>query len=244
MKKIFLIGLIITSCVYPQDVFINTLDQSRIITKQKQIQKQLASHAKIRTALIAGGLLMTSLSVFKMVSELFKVTEIIHTTAAVQEQKTWDQKVSSFARGFVIFCAETGGAIVVNTILNKLIGDVMHEESLTWFITQQEPIIQTIELMEEIARQGNQQRLIKVTNQLMRQLESVIAFMQYKTQQNDRALLKEEIILTMQDHIHDFVRALHGSLDDASAICALVVQFKTTLNRDLIRFSYVDQTMP
>ena len=239
------------------DLAILPLSEQRITAKQVRLQKELAFQGKIRTTLVVAGLGMTGLSVYKMVREIFSVTEIVNLNPQeTAVQRTFEQKAAAFAKRFGWFCAETAGAIVVNNMLAKLLDKVMHDESLSWWLRTHAPYQQTVELMEETAFQyahaltpqdaaQQQTRFVHLIHALLDQCEEVIAFMRHKSRSGtvNEKQLKHAVCAVAQERMNAFFLNLQKylSVNQATCLSDEIKKFKAELNKDLIRFAYNDQ---
>jgi len=257
LLSLLLSANLITANQTPANLAIRPLSEQRITAKQNRLQKELNRHSKMRGVLYAAGGTMTVLSIGKMIREFFSATQLFSRDDVPNAvEKPLSKKISSFATGFGWFCAETGGAIAVNHILGQLLGKVMHDESLAWWLKTHAPYQQTVELMEEIAEQyahamtpedaaRHQVRFVRVATNLFDQFESVIAFMRYKSKSGTVTMksLKREIESTTSDHMDAFYAQLQDSVvkNNASALAALIQDFKSQLNQALVRFAYADQ---
>lgn len=252
----FVFSFIFFFSTYAQELQISSLSQKRIASKQLSIKKKLAADAKIRNVLVVAGASMTLLSTYKLVREFFNVMNVVplaqEKTNAIT--KTTGQKAWSFFKSFCWFSAETAGAIAVNDLLNILISNVMYDESLAWWLTTYAPFIQALELMEDIAfqiehamtpadAQRHQKRFVQTALCLVTQLESVMAFMKYKSGVGEahNQQLKIEVILVANEHCEAFTRGLQDMLADGVALRTLLKEFKYQFNQDLVRFAYIDQ---
>lgn len=238
-----------------QEFQISSLSQKRIASKQMSIEKKIAVDAKIRNILVVAGASMTLLSTYKLVREFFNVMNITpQAPPANQTTQTVNQRAWSFFKGVCWFSAETAGAIALNNLLNSQISKVMYDESLAWWLTTYAPFIQTLELMDEIAfqieramneadAQRHQKRFAQTAASLVTQLESIISFMNYKSECGEKVnqQLKTEVILVAYEHCELFVRELQDSLSNGVALRVIVKEFKYQFNQDLVRFAYIDQ---
>lgn len=266
MKQIMILAFlsltISTTSIFPQQIppelAIRNLSEKRITSHQVRLEKELASHAKARNVLIVAGVTMTVLSIYKMIRELCTIMQpTVHSREDLAKALAEENlKIAAFAKRFGWFCAETAGAIAVNYALGNLLGRVMHDESLAWWITTRVPYQQTIELIEEVAgRYANaitdeevlryQERLVRLANSLCTQFELVLAFMRYKSTIGlaHSKTVKQEIVHVVQERISQFMAAMQQRViaNEPYLLADAIQQFKSKLNQDLVRFAYTDQ---
>lgn len=262
MKKITLILSFLVACSvstreYAAYSALNTLSEQRIKIKQANLKKELRSHEKIRSALLVAGGALTILSIYKFIRELCTATEIVRLPGAPHDApQTSSQKIFAFGKKFGWFCAETAGAIAINYGLNQVLSRVLHDESLSWWITSHAPYVQTLELMEEHVMHYAQattqdeatqvkQRSLRILQNLIEQFESVLAFMRYKSTVGEahHQALKQDVIAAVHESMASFIVNAQAALTkhDLGELHSLMRQFKNQLNQNLIRFAYLDQ---
>jgi len=261
MKQILcLTALLSSNFISAQEVAagptIRNLSEQRIKAKQSHLEKEIKRHAKIRNVLLVAGGAITALSLYKMIKELFSVTEVLHLGEVPKAEKKWQERAATFAKGFGLFCAETGGAIVINYALGQFLGKVLYDESLAWWLTSHAPYQQTLELMEETAvhfahplsseeATRYEERFMRIANSLCDQFELVVAFMRYKSTlglAHDK-VLKSEIGLVVKERMVRFMVQLRQLVlaHELHEATKAIQEFKAQLNQDLVRFAYADQ---
>lgn len=260
INLIILTVLLSTSLISAQEVPavlpIRNLSVQRIQKKQSHLEKEIKRHTKIRNVLLVAGGAITALSLYKMIKELFSVTEVLHLGEVPKAEKKWQERAATFAKGLGLFCVETGGAIVINYALGQFLGKVLYDESLAWWLTSHAPYQQTLELMEETAAHfahplsseeaiRYQERFVRIANSLCDQFELVVAFMRYKStlgSAHDK-VLKNEIGVVVKERMVRFMVQLQQLVvaHELHQVAHAIEEFKGQLNQDLVRFAYADQ---